>query len=239
MRAFDQAFLTGTFAVLILGLMGPQVSAATGDPERGAQVFQSCAACHSLEPGEHRTGPSLAGIVGRHVGTVAGFTRYSSALEQADVTWTEEMLDRWLADPQAVVPGNSMTFPGIRDEQARADLIAYLELAVGEREAPPAEAGGGMMGGGMAGSEIPDLEAVGPDQKVTGIRYCGDSYYVTTAAGDIHPFWEFNLRFKTDSSEKGPGNGQPALVPASMMGDRAFVIFADPAEISSFIEKRC
>jgi cytochrome c len=96
-----------------------------------------------------------------------------------------------------------------------------------------------MMGGGMAGTAMPDLEAVGPDQKVTAIRYCGDSYYVATAAGETHPFWEFNLRFKTDSSDKGPGNGQPALVPASMMGDRAFVVFADPAEISTFIQKRC
>lgn len=235
-RASHQLFLTGLLT-LVLGPIGPQGAAAVGDPERGALVFRSCAACHSLEPGQHRTGPSLAGVVGRHAGTAEGFTRYSSALEQADVTWTDEMLDRWLADPQAVVPGNSMTFPGIRDQQARADLIAYLKIAVGQ-EGPPAT-GGGMMGGGMAGSEMPDLEAVGPDQMVTAIRYCGDSYYVTTAAGETHSFWEFNLRFKTDSSDKGPSDGQPALMPASMMGDRAFVIFADPAEISSFIEKRC
>jgi cytochrome c len=159
----------------------------------------------------------LAGIVGRHAGTVEGFTRYSPALERAEVTWTEDALDAWLADPQAVIPGNSMTFPGIRDQQARADLIAYLKVAVGEGEAPPTTAGGGMMGGGMAASAMSDLEAVGPDQKVTAIRYCGDSYYVTTAAGETHSFWEFNLRFKTDSSDKGPSDRQPALMPASMM----------------------
>jgi cytochrome c len=221
-----------------LGPTGPQGAAAVGEPERGAQVFRSCAACHSLEPGQHRTGPSLAGILGRHAGTVEGFARYSSALEQADVTWTEETLDRWLADPQALIPGNSMTFPGIRDEQARADLIAYLKIAVDEREGPPATAGG-MMGGGMAGSEMADLKIVGPDEKVTAIRYCGDSYYVTTAAGETHPFWEFNLRFKTDSSESGPRPGHAALQPAGMMGDRASVIFADPKEISSFVERRC
>ena len=236
MRALHRPFL---FTLAILGLTGPQALPATGDPDRGAQVFRSCAACHSLKPGEQHTGPSLAGIVGRHAGTVAGFTRYSSALQQADVTWTEETLDRWLADPRAVVPGNSMTFPGVRDQQARADLIAYLKVAADDQGGPPATAGGGMMGGGMAGTAMPDLKAVGPDQKVTAIRYCGDSYYVATAAGETHPFWEFNLRFKTDSSDKGPGNGQPALVPASMMGDRAFVVFADPAEISTFIQKRC
>jgi cytochrome c len=144
-KAFHRPFLSGTFAVVILGVTGAQPGTAVGDPERGAQGFQSCAACHSLEPGEHRTGPSLAGIVGRRAGTVEGFTRYSSALEQADVTWTEETLDRWLADPQGVVPGNSMMFPGIRDEQARADLIAYLNVAVGEWEGSPATASG-MMG---------------------------------------------------------------------------------------------
>jgi cytochrome c len=238
-RAFHRPFATGLLTLVALGLTGPQAGAAATDPERGAQVFRSCAACHSLKPGEHRTGPSLAGVLGRHAGTAEGFTRYSSALEQADVTWTEETLDRWLAEPQAVVPGNSMTFPGIRDQEARADLIAYLKIAVGEREGPPATAGGGMIGGGMVGSDMPDLKAAGPDQKVTAIRYCGDSYYVTTAAGETHPFWEFNLRFKTDSSDKGPGNQEPAFVPASMMGDRAFVIFADPAEISAFIEKHC
>ena len=134
-----------------------------------------------------------------------------------------------------------MTFPGIKDEQARADLIAYLNVAAGESDGPPKTAGqGDMMGGGMAGSsDMPDLKAAAPDQQVAAIRYCGDTYHLTTAAGETLAFWEFNLRFKTDSSEKGPSERQPALLPASGMGDRAFVIFARPAEISSFIEKRC
>jgi cytochrome c len=55
----------------------------------------------------------------------------------------------------------------------------------------------------------------------------------------VPPFWEFNLRFKTDSSDKGPEPGHPVLIPASMMGDRAFVIFAAPEEISGFIESKC
>ena len=239
MKAFHRPFLTGAVALAALELAGQQAGATTGDPARGVQIFRSCAACHSLESGEHRTGPSLAGILGRHAGTVEGFTRYSPALERAKVSWTEQTLDAWVADPQAVIPGNSMTFPGIRDEQARADLIAYLKNASGERDGPPTTAGRGMMGGGMAGSDMPDLKAIDPDQQVTAIRYCGDSYYVTTAAGEIHPFWEFNLRFKTDSSESGPRPGHAALQPAGMMGDRASVIFADPKEISSFVERRC
>ncbi len=53
------------------------------------------------------------------------------------------------------------------------------------------------------------------------------------------PFWEFNFRFKTDTSENGPPEGHPALLRASMRGDRAFVIFASPSEISAFIETKC
>ena len=208
-----------------------QAAAVTGDPERGAEFFRSCAACHSLTAGEQHTGPSLAGVLGQKAGTVSGFTRYSPALEQTDIIWTEETLDAWLANPRAMVPGNRMTFPGIGDDQARADLIAYLKVATAT--GPPTS------GSGSSSPDLPDLQALGPDQQVASIRYCGDTYEVTTGAGETIPFWEFNLRFKTDSSDKGPRQGQPALLPASMMGDRAFVIFADPAEISAFIEKRC
>ncbi len=224
------ALLLLPFAI-IPALAGTEPAPAAGDPERGAQVFRSCAACHSLQPGEHRTGPSLAGIFGREAGTIEGFTRYSPALERANVTWSEGTLDTWLANPQAVIPGNRMTFPGIGDNQARADLIAYLEAATAEG----AEAGGSA----AASPDMPDLETLGPDQQVAAIRYCGDTYDITTAAGETIPFWEFNLRFKTDSSDKGPRDGQPTLLPASMMGDRAFVIFSAPEEISAFIESKC
>jgi hypothetical protein len=84
-----------------------------------------------------------------------------------------------------------------------------------------------------------DLKSIGPEGQVAAIRYCGDTYEVTTVAGKTIPFWEFNLRFKTDSSTKGPPKGRPALLPASMMGDRAFVIFAAPQEISAFIQAKC
>jgi cytochrome c len=66
---------------------------AAGDPEAGAQVFRTCAACHTLEPGAHRTGPSLAGVFGREVGTAEGFHRYSDALRSADLVWREDTLN--------------------------------------------------------------------------------------------------------------------------------------------------
>jgi cytochrome c len=221
-------------AVLILAT--PREGAAAGDPEAGAQAFQVCAACHTLEPGVHRTGPSLAEVFGREAGTAEGFHRYSEALRSADLVWREDTLNGFLADPQAFLPGNRMTFRGINDAKARADLIAYLQTATAARAgAEPAD-----QGGMMATPELMDLRRdVGPNNRITSIGYCGDTYTVGVESGESHPFWEFNLRFKTDSSDKGPEPGHPVLIPASMMGDRAFAIFAAPEEISAFIENRC
>jgi cytochrome c len=209
---------------------------AVSDPEAGAQAFRTCAACHTLEPGAHRTGPSLAGVFGRKAGTAEGFHRYSEALRSADLVWREDTLNTFLADPQAFLPGNRMTFPGLADAQARADLIAYLQTV----PASGARAAAGEQGGMMAPAELINLRReVGPNNRITSIRYCGDTYTVGVESGEPHPFWEFNLRFKTDSSDKGPEPGHPILIPASMMGDRAFVIFAAPEEISASIESKC
>jgi cytochrome c len=110
-------------AVLVL-LGAPDRIEAAGDPEAGREVFRACGACHTLEPGAHRTGPSLAGVFGRKAGTAEGFHRYSDALRSADLVWGEDALNGFLADPQAFLPGNRMTFRGIADAQGRADVIA-------------------------------------------------------------------------------------------------------------------
>jgi len=228
----------GSAAAAVMLALAPSASAADaapGNAQEGAKLFRACAACHSLAPGRHMTGPSLAGVWERKAGTAEGFPRYSDALKSSGVTWNAQTLDAWLADPRALIPNNRMTFPGVRDAQARADLIAYLQAASGGQ----AETQGGGMGGGMMSGEVPPLKQMTPDQQVTAIRYCGDTYSVTTAAGVTQQFWERNLRFKTDSSADGPPKGKPALLGAGMMGDRASVIFADPAEISAFIEPKC
>jgi len=222
---------------LLLAIAAGRLSAdpIKGDSRRGAELFRQCAACHSTAPGQHLTGPSRAHIWGQRAGTVEGFERYSEALPNAHVVWTAETLDRWLKDPQTFTPGNLMTFPGVPTAKDRADLIAYLR-AVSEgqfAESPPS--GRGMMGGGPQ----VNLKALGKDARVRSIRYCNGSYYVTTEAGKTRPYWEFNLRFKTDSGPGGPERGQPVLMPAGMMGDRAFVVFASPAEISLKIEQKC
>ena len=232
------AFLSRS-ALAVLGalpVLHPWAGAiASGDPTSGASVFRHCAACHALKPGEHRTGPSLAGVVGRPAGTAEGFQRYSPALKQSHVVWDEAALDAWIADPQAFISGNRMTFRGLPDPQARADLIAYLAQA-GQGGAPMPQDGGMM---GMGGGNRPDLKRLGPEHQVTMIRHCGDSYEIATADGTTEPFWEMNLRFKTDSGELGPQAGKPVIVGAGMMGDRASIVFASPAEISPAIRQEC
>jgi cytochrome c len=94
------------------------------------------------------------------------------------------------------------------------------------------------MMGGMSGA-VQSLKNVAPGQQVTAIRYCGDTYNITTKSGEVLQYWERNLRFKTDSRDTGPLKGAPALVRAGMMGDRASVIFAAPDEISALIEPKC
>lgn len=100
-------------------------NASSCDAAAGAAVFEICATCHSLEPGRHEAGPSLAGLVGRKSGTEPGF-RYSAAMSRAGIVWSDENLDSFLLNPQSDVPGNYMPFGGLKDAQARRDLICYL-----------------------------------------------------------------------------------------------------------------
>lgn len=105
---------------------GVAYASLTGDAAAGRIVFAQCRSCHTTEPGENKTGPSLAGIVGRTAGSVAGFN-YSPANKNSGLTWTEEQLYVYLENPQRIVPGTKMIYPGQRDAQKRADLIAYLK----------------------------------------------------------------------------------------------------------------
>jgi cytochrome c len=181
------------------------------------------------------TGPSLAKIWGRRAATVPGFARYSDALKHANVIWNDQALDKWLASPDALVPGTTMTFPGVQEAAVRQDLIAYLK-AVSEDKAPtPAQRRGGMMGEPTK-ENLRNAPAQG---HVTAIIHCRDTYTIKTADGKVNKAWEFNLRFKTDSSDVGPPKGKPVIVGAGMQGDRASVVFATPGEISGFIKESC
>jgi cytochrome c len=101
---------------------------ADGDAARGEKKFEDCAACHKLEAGANNVGPSLHGIFGRKAGEVADF-RYSPAIKRSAIVWTPELIDKFITDPQAMVPGNRMPYAGIASAADRADLIAYLAKA--------------------------------------------------------------------------------------------------------------
>ena len=97
----------------------------TTDVAAGEKVFALCRSCHVLDEGVNRVGPSLYNVVGRPSGSVAGFS-YSDANKNSGVTWSEDVLFEYLKDPKAFMPGTKMAFPGIKDDQDRANLVAYL-----------------------------------------------------------------------------------------------------------------
>src|ERR1700730_1161526 len=99
-----------------------------GDAQRGAQVFAQCKVCHSLEAGKNMIGPSLHGIFGRKAGSVPGYA-YSLAMKNANVTWNDDTLSKYLSDPKAFIPGDKMVFAGVKDPSKLGDLLAYLNQA--------------------------------------------------------------------------------------------------------------
>lgn len=214
--------LAGMVACLALGA----TAHAAGEIERGGAASRNCLACHSFAPGQHMTGPSLGGLWGRRAGTAMGFARYSEALKKSGIVWDERSLDAWLRDPAALVPGNTMPFRGIADAGTRADLLAYLQAVSAGRVAAPS-------------LTLPALKQVEAARVVTAVRYCGDTYRVTTGDGHTRLWWEFNLRFKTDGGAHGPAAGKPVLVGNGMQGDRGAIVFARPEDISAFVKRAC
>ena len=225
-----RGFISRIAPACVILMAASQVVVAAGDVERGAKLFRNCLACHSVEAGRHLTGPSLANIWDRNAGTAKGFLRYSDALKNAGVVWNEQTLDKWLKDSRDFIPGNEMTFPGIKEQQPRQDLIAFLK-AVSEGKIS--------LAGGTTGNVKDNLKNPDPRREVKNMRHCGDTYFVTTVEGRTRKFWEFNLRLKTDSSDYGPAPGRPVVVATGMQGDRSAVVFASPNEISSFIRQEC
>lgn len=105
---------------------GAEYASFTTDAAAGEKVFALCRSCHVLDEGVNRVGPSLHKVVGRASGSVAGFS-YSDANKNSGVTWTTDVLFKYLEDPKGFMPGTKMAFPGIKDAQDRANLVAYLE----------------------------------------------------------------------------------------------------------------
>ncbi len=116
-------------ALPVAAACAPAAMPAPQSLSAGERAYQKCFACHATEPGMNDlAGPSLHGIVGRPVAAVPGF-EYSAALEgfaEANPIWTKELIDRFAADPEALVPGTSMAFHGMADSAEREALLDYL-----------------------------------------------------------------------------------------------------------------
>jgi cytochrome c len=118
------------FAVLLPGV-GPAF--AEGDATKGKAAYAKCAVCHQIGPGAKTlVGPELNGIVGRQAAAVSDYALYSPGLKKLGAQsfiWSQENLDKWIADPKAIIPDSpmSLSFQGIADAQERADIIAYLK----------------------------------------------------------------------------------------------------------------
>jgi len=111
--------------LLAAALAAPPASYADCDRTAGAEAFTKCSACHSLQPGQHLMGPSLAKLRDRKAGRVDGFV-FSTILRTSDVVWNEETLNRFIEDPQRAMPGTAMPFRGLKNTSERAALVCYL-----------------------------------------------------------------------------------------------------------------
>jgi cytochrome c len=113
-------------ALAAVALLVVASSATMARADDGPTVFNdNCAVCHATEPGVNKLGPSLAGVVGRPSASLKDFP-YSDAMQKAGVTWTKLVLDKYLTDPQAMVKGTKMLFPGVKNAKDRKVLIDYL-----------------------------------------------------------------------------------------------------------------
>jgi cytochrome c len=122
----NRRFVPAAIALGLTVMLAAGAAHADGDADKGKKTFNKCKACHTLEAGKNRVGPSLHGIIGRAAGTAEGF-KYSDAMKNSGITWDEATLDTYLKDPKKMVPGTKMTFAGLKKEDEIKDLLAYLK----------------------------------------------------------------------------------------------------------------
>jgi cytochrome c len=120
------AIVFGMACLLASSSALPQASQGT-EPVSGQQAYNNaCRTCHIMREGDNRLGPNLFKTVGRKAGSLPNYA-YSSAMKEADFVWDEEKLDRFIANPDEVVPGNKMKpYGGLASKEERAKIIAFL-----------------------------------------------------------------------------------------------------------------
>lgn len=121
------ALLHSTFAAI--ALLATSIGAHAQSSDNAGQIAynNACRTCHSVRDGDNRLGPSLYGIVGKKAGTISGYDS-SSAMRQSGIVWNEGKLDKFIADPEAVVHGNAMKpYGGIASVDERQKIIGYLK----------------------------------------------------------------------------------------------------------------
>jgi cytochrome c len=120
----SKAFAAMSFTACAVLLAMPAQAAGPGQ----GHFNNHCRTCHSMKEGDNRLGPSLNGILGAKSGSRTGYTAYSQAMKSAAVTWDEATLDRFMSDPEAVVPNNNMKpFKGVPDAAVRKAIVEYLK----------------------------------------------------------------------------------------------------------------
>ena len=122
MNNFIQKLLvvTGTITTILIFSI-----ANAADPVNGKKVFRKCVACHSLQEGKNKIGPSLHNLLDKKAGSVEGY-RYSKAMKNSGVVWDEESLDKFLTKPRKFIKRTKMSFRGIKKKSLRDDLISFF-----------------------------------------------------------------------------------------------------------------
>ena len=114
---------------VIVGLLlaGSATAARAADPAAGQQIFKAqCGICHPVTAGVNGIGPTLFGVIGRSAGSLPGF-QFTADHKKLGLTWDAATLDKYLTNPRAMVPDTTMIYAGLKDDDQRANLIAYLE----------------------------------------------------------------------------------------------------------------